>query len=81
MSKQLWEIEQETARHRARRLDALETEVRHLRDDNTRLRAGLSAVAQIIHGSTRTTHAIAQRTLDGGDPRELQFFESIGGAK
>lgn len=32
-----------------------------------RLRAGLSMIAQIIHGSTRVTRMIAQATLDGAN--------------
>lgn len=36
-------------------------------DENARLRAGLSMIAQIIHGSTRVTRMIAEATLDGAN--------------
>lgn len=43
-----------------------------------RLKAGLSMIAQIIHGNTRTTHLIAEAVLQGADCRKLEDVERIG---
>lgn len=51
--------------------------VKALADDVERLQAGLGAIGQIVHGSTRVTRAIAEKTLGGGDPRTLEFFEEL----
>lgn len=46
-----------------------------LEAERDRFKAGLEMVAQIIHGSTRQTKAIADAVLGGADPDDPRFIE------
>jgi hypothetical protein len=58
-------------------LRMLARQFQRLKEENDRFRAGLGAIGQIIHGSTRVTCRIAEKTLAGGDPRALEFFDPL----
>jgi hypothetical protein len=49
--------------------------IAELKAERDRLKAGMEMVAQIIHGSTRTTKAIADAVLGGADPNDPRFTE------